>query len=120
GEDVLVTAGLTLVVTLGLTIFTFVAAKRGWDFSFLGPFLFCALFLLIAFSILRIVFPMGRLGRQVIGCIGVLVYSGYIIYDTDNLIKRFSYDEYMEAAMCLFLDIINLFIYLLQIMDWDD
>ncbi|KZV25951.1 hypothetical protein F511_08896 [Dorcoceras hygrometricum] len=96
GEDVLVSAGLTLVVTLGLTIFTFVAAKRG------------------------IVFPMGSLRAQVIGCIGVLVYSGYIIYDTDNLIKRFSYDEYMEAAMCLFLDIINLFLSLLLSMGGDD
>ncbi|KZV25952.1 hypothetical protein F511_08897 [Dorcoceras hygrometricum] len=120
GEAVLMTAGLTLVVTLGLTIFTFVAAKRGLDFSFLGPFLFCALLLLMAFSILRIVFPMGRLGAQVIGCIGALVYSGYIIYDTDNLIKRFGYDEYMEAAMCLFLDIINLFLSLLAILGGDD
>ncbi|XP_073053826.1 protein LIFEGUARD 4-like [Primulina eburnea] len=120
GEAVLIAAGLTLLVTIALTIFTFVAAKRGCDFSFLGPFLLCAVLLLFAFGLLRIVFPMGRLGEQVIGCVGALVFSGFIIYDTDNLIKRFSYDQYIDAAMCLYLDIINLFLYLLAIIGGDD
>ncbi|CAA0814179.1 Bax inhibitor-1 family protein [Striga hermonthica] len=120
GETVLLAAGLTLVITIGLTLFTFIAAKRGVDFSFLGPFLFCALLLLFAFAIIRIIFPMGRLGEQVIGCIGALVFSGFIIYDTDNVIKRFTYDQYIEAAACLFLDIINLFLSLLAILGGDD
>lgn len=120
GETVLLATGLTVVVTVGLTMFTFIAAKRGWDFSFLGPFLFCALLLLIAFSLIRIIFPMGRLGEQVIGCIGALIFSGFIIYDTDNLIKRYNYDQYIEAACCLYLDIINLFMYLLAILDGGD
>ncbi|KAL3828761.1 hypothetical protein ACJIZ3_017563 [Penstemon smallii] len=119
GHSVLLAAGLTLLVTVGLTLFTFFAAKRGYDFSFLGPFLFCAVLLLIAFGLIRIIFPMGRMGELVIGCVGALVFSGFIIYDTDNLIKRFSYDEYIEAAACLFLDIINLFLYLLQIIGDD-
>ncbi|KAL6571470.1 hypothetical protein OROHE_003113 [Orobanche hederae] len=120
GETVLLAAGLTLVVTVGLTLFTFVAAKRGCDFSFMGPFLFCSLLLLIAFGIIRIIFPMGRLGEQVIGCIGALIFAGFIIYDTDNVIKRFNYDQYIEAAACLFLDIINLFLHLLAILDGRD
>ncbi|KAL6526586.1 hypothetical protein OROGR_015676 [Orobanche gracilis] len=120
GETVLLAAGLTLVVTVGLTLFTFVAAKRGCDFSFMGPFLFCSLLLLIAFGIIRIIFPMGRLGEQVIGCIGALVFAGFIIYDTDNVIKRFNYDQYIEAAACLFLDIINLFLHLLALLDGRD
>ncbi|KAL3634467.1 hypothetical protein CASFOL_021521 [Castilleja foliolosa] len=120
GETVLLTAGLTLVVTLGLTLFTFIAAKRGCDFNFMGPFLFCALLLLIAFGIIRLIFPMGRLGEQVIGCIGALVFSGFIIYDTDNVIKRFNYDQYIEAAACLFLDIVNLFMSLLGIVGSGD
>ncbi|GFP85805.1 bi1-like protein [Phtheirospermum japonicum] len=120
GDTVLLAAGLTLVVTVGLTLFTFIAAKRGCDFNFMGPFLFCSLLLLIAFGIIRIIFPMGRLGEQVIGCIGALIFSGFIIYDTDNVIKRFNYDQYIDATACLFLDIINLFMYLLAILDGRD
>ncbi|KAL6535284.1 hypothetical protein OROMI_026658 [Orobanche minor] len=74
GQTVLLAAGLTLLVTVGLTMFTFFAAKRGWDFNFLGPFLFCALLLLLAFGICR----------QLIGIFGALVFSGYIIYDTET------------------------------------
>ncbi|KAE9463988.1 hypothetical protein C3L33_04127, partial [Rhododendron williamsianum] len=44
-----------------------------------------------------------------------IVFCGYIIYDTDNLIKRYSYDEYIWASVALYLDIINLFLSLLAI-----
>ncbi|KAL6535286.1 hypothetical protein OROMI_026660 [Orobanche minor] len=115
GENVLLAAGLTIVITVGLTLFTFVAAWRGWDFNFLGPFLFGALLLVTAFSFFRIFFHVGKVGEQVIACIGTLLFSGYIIYDTDNLIKRFNYDQYIEAAVSLYLDIINLFLQLLQL-----
>lgn len=54
GEAVLLAAGLTLLITIALTMFTFVAAKRGMDFSFLGPFLLCAVLLLIAFGLIRV------------------------------------------------------------------
>ncbi|KAL6571478.1 hypothetical protein OROHE_003121 [Orobanche hederae] len=120
GENVLLAAGLTIVITVGLTLFTFVAAWRGWDFNFLGPFLFGALLLVTAFSFFRIFFHVGKVGEQVIACIGTLVFSGYIIYDTDNLIKRFNYDQYIEAAISLYLDIINLFLQLLALCSESD
>jgi FtsH-binding integral membrane protein len=47
--------------------------------------------------------------------LGAIVFSGFIVYDTGNLIKRFSYDEYISAAINLYLDIINLFLALLNI-----
>lgn len=52
---------------------------------------------------------------MIIGCVAALVYSAFIVYDTDNLIKRYSYDEYVPAAVSLYLDIISLFLYLLSI-----
>lgn len=63
---------------------------------------------------------MGRLGELVIGCIGALVFSGFIVYDTNNLIRRFNYDEYIEAACNLFLDVLNLFMYILMILNGDE
>lgn len=63
----------------------------------------------------QILFPLGRLSLMIYGCLASIIFCGYIIYDTDNLIKRYSYDEYIWAAVSLYLDIINLFLALLTI-----
>lgn len=63
----------------------------------------------------QIFLPLGKISVMVYGCIAALVFCGYIIYDTDNLIKRYSYDEYIWASVALYLDIINLFLSLLTI-----
>ncbi|KAJ6911109.1 protein LIFEGUARD 2-like [Populus alba x Populus x berolinensis] len=115
GRIVLEAAILTCVVVVGLTLYTFWAAKRGQDFSFLGPFLFSAVLVLIAFGLIQFLFPLGKWSLMIYGCLGAIVFSGFIVYDTDNLIKRFSYDEYISAAINLYLDIINLFLALLNI-----
>lgn len=52
---------------------------------------------------------------MIYGFLASIIFCGYIVYDTDNLIKRFSYDEYIWAAVSLYLDIINLFLSLLTI-----
>jgi FtsH-binding integral membrane protein len=117
GVIILEAATMTTVVVAGLTAYTFWAAKRGYDFEFMGPFLVCALLILMVFSFVKILFPMGKTLTLVYGCVAALIFSGFIIYDTDNLIKRFSYDEYVIAAIELYLDIINLFQAILSILE---
>ncbi|XP_020222367.1 protein LIFEGUARD 4 [Cajanus cajan] len=114
---VLEAAFLTGVVTASLTLYTFWAVKRGSDFSFLGPFLFASLMVMLLFSLIQVFFPLGPTGRMVIAGIGALIMCGFIVYDTDDLIKRFSYDDYIWAAIAIYGDIINLFIYLLTILN---
>ncbi|OAY72935.1 BI1-like protein [Ananas comosus] len=113
GKVVLEAAVLTFVVVVGLTLYTFWAAKRGYDFNFLGPFLSAALLVLIIYCLIQIFIPLGKIGSTIYGCIAAIVFSGFIIYDTDNLIKRHTYDQYICAAISLYLDIINLFMALL-------
>ncbi|CAN0898194.1 Protein LIFEGUARD 4 [Linum grandiflorum] len=115
GKVILEAAILTAVVVVGLTLFTFWAAKRGYDFNFLGPFLFGAILVLMVFAIIQIFFPLGKLSVMIYGCLAAIIFCGYIVYDTDNLIKRYTYDEYIWAAVSLYLDIINLFLSLLTI-----
>ncbi|KAK6940773.1 Bax inhibitor 1-related [Dillenia turbinata] len=115
GKVILESVILTAVVVVSLTLYTFWAARRGHDFQFLGPFLFGAIIVLLVFAFIQILFPLGRLSVMIYGCLASIIFCGYIIYDTDNLIKRFSYDEYIWAAVCLYLDIINLFLSLLTI-----
>ncbi|BBH10269.1 Bax inhibitor-1 family protein [Prunus dulcis] len=60
-------------------------------------------------------FPLGKISVMIYGCLASIIFCGYIVYDTDNLIKRYSYDEYIWAAVSLYLDIINLFLALLTV-----
>lgn len=115
GKVILESVILTTVVVVSLTLYTFWAAKRGHDFNFLGPFLFGALLVLMVFSLIQILFPLGKISVMIYGCLASIIFCGYIIYDTDNLIKRYSYDEYIWAAVALYLDVINLFLSLLTV-----
>jgi protein lifeguard len=43
------------------------------------------------------------------GFVATLVFSGFIVFDTHMLLKRHTYNEYIVAAISLYLDVINLF-----------
>ena len=45
-----------------------------------------------------------------------LVFVGFIVYDTHVVINRLSYDEYIIGAINLYLDFINLFLFILQLL----
>ena len=147
GKVILEAFVLTAVVVVSLTLYTFWAARRGYDFNFLGPFLFGAIIILMLFGIiqvcgchyvpylvykiiniwinngmlilatfmLQIFFPMGKISTMIYGGLGAIIFCGYIVYDTDNLIKRYGYDEYIWASIALYLDVINLFLSLLSV-----
>ncbi|GFY98818.1 bax inhibitor-1 family protein [Actinidia rufa] len=106
---------LTTGVVVSLTLYTFWAARRGHDFKFLEPFLSVSLFVLILAGFIQLFFPLSRSFSVIYGVLASIVFCGYIIYDTDNLIKRYTYDEYIWASVSLYLDIINLFLSLLTI-----
>ncbi|KMZ55966.1 putative Transmembrane BAX inhibitor motif-containing protein [Zostera marina] len=116
GKIILEAVILTAAVVVSLTLYTFWAVRRGTDFSFLEPFLFSALIVLLLFGFIQVFFPLGKISQMIYGGLGAIIFSGYIIYDTNNLIKRFSYDDYIWAAVSLYLDIINLFLALLNIL----
>jgi len=47
---------------------------------------------------------------------GAVVFSLYIVYDVHLIAKRLSPDEYVPAAISLYLDIVNLFLHILRIL----
>ncbi|WVZ50844.1 hypothetical protein U9M48_002058 [Paspalum notatum var. saurae] len=111
GTVVLQATILTATAVLVLTAFTFWAVKRGYDFTFtfIFLFLFTCLHVLLVYAIIQIFFPLGRVGTTIFGLLGTMVFSGFIIYDTNMLLKRHTYNEYVIAAISLYLDVINLF-----------
>mmetsp|Transcript_6709 Transcript_6709/g.12724 ORF Transcript_6709/g.12724 Transcript_6709/m.12724 type:complete len:264 (+) Transcript_6709:107-898(+) len=107
---------ITALVTLSLTLYTFVGVKKGQDFGYLGPMCFAGVMTLVIGGFISMFFPMGETGRFVFALMGAGIFSVYIVYDTNELIKRHSVDEYVWASVGLYLDIINLFIELLKIL----
>ena len=47
---------------------------------------------------------------------GAIIFSLYIVYDVHEISKRLSPDEYISAAISLYLDIINLFLHILRVL----
>ncbi|KAG6432200.1 hypothetical protein SASPL_103774 [Salvia splendens] len=120
GRLVLEALILTSAVVSALTGYTFWAAKKGKDFSFLGPILFTSLFILVLTGFIQMVYPLGSTTMAVYSAISAIIFSGYIVYDTDNLIKRFTYDEYIWASVTLYLNVLNLFLTILRMLKQDN
>ena len=113
--------GLIVLQALVLTAGTFTAlsayvhmSKK--DFSFLGGGLFACLIVLVMWGFLNMFFDFGIGGRMIFSLIGCLVFVGYILYDTSLLIHHLGPDDYIIAAVTLYLDIVNLFLYLLELL----
>jgi protein lifeguard len=58
---------------------------------------------------LQVCFPLGRVAMTIYGVLATVVFSGFIVYDTNKLLKRHAYNQYVVAAISLYLDVINLF-----------
>ena len=104
---------ITTFIVLSLTLWTL---QSSCDFSHWGGFLFAALFALIAAGIVQIFVPFSSTVEIVMSCCVALVFSLFLIYDTYMINKRLSTDEYIVGALELYLDAINLFLYILQIL----
>merc|ERR1711959_581961 len=100
-ETVLMAVAITAGITVALTLFAF---QTKYDFTTAGGFLLFSKIAHVAFASL-----------------GALLFSCYLVYDIqimmDGKRMQISPDDYVLAALNLYLDIINLFIYILQILD---
>lgn len=115
-DEVLIAAGITAVVVLAITIFAF---QTKYDFTMMGGILFVALIILICFGFLMIFFH-NRVLSIIYASLGALIFAVYLVYDTQIMMgggKMYSIspEEYIFAALNLYLDIVNLFLYILQL-----
>ena len=112
---VFIAAVLTASIVVALTIY---ACTTKTDFTVCGGLLFTALMALIIASIFSIFFQ-NRIVQIVISAVSVIVFSIYLIYDTQLIIGngelKLTVDDYIFAAMNLYLDIIRIFLEILRI-----
>ena len=92
------------------------------DFTVMGGSLFTLLIILIFMGIAS-AFIHDQTYNLIYSGFGALLFSVYIIYDTQLIIggenKKYQIapDDYVLAALTLYLDIVNLFLYILSLLD---
>lgn len=109
-NTVLTAAVITTAVTLALTAYVH---KTGKDFSRMGGFLFAGLIVVLLASIAAALFvPAMQAG---ISAVAALLFSGFILFDTSRLIRG-EEDNYVMAACSMYLNVLNLFLSVLQLL----
>ncbi|MGH7329418.1 MAG: Bax inhibitor-1/YccA family protein, partial [Polyangiaceae bacterium] len=103
---------LTGAAFTGLTGYVFVTKK---DFSYLGASLSIGLWVVLGAIILSM-FLHSAVLELAIASVGVLLFAGYILYDTSRILQDRDEREPVGSALRLFLDVVNMFLFLLRIL----
>jgi len=104
---------LTSIIVVGLTMYTLQSTK---DFQWLGGLLYSALIVSAIGGFLHIFFRNSAM-ETFLSIFGAFIFAGYIIYDTQLIMKHLSAEEYVIGVLNLYMDIINLFVKILRILN---
>jgi len=104
---------LAIVSTASVVFFTDI------DFGFLGGFLLISLIILIMMNLINIIFIKSKFVSLIRAYVGAVIFTLYLLYDFNRL-EKFAGDESwataIEISVNIYLDIINLFMDLLEIL----
>ncbi|ATX79598.1 modulator of FtsH protease [Mariprofundus aestuarium] len=100
----------TAVAFVSLTAYTFISKR---DFSFLKGFVWTGLIAMIVLGLSNYFFFESPMLALTLSGVGVLLFSAFILYDTSNILRDYPNDEYISAALTLYLDVFLLFQHLL-------
>jgi modulator of FtsH protease len=103
---------LTGAAFVGLTSYVLVTRR---DFSFLGAGLSMGIWVVLGASVLGL-FLHSAVLQLAVASVGVLLFCGYILFDTSRLLQARDEQDPVGAALRLFLDVMNLFLFLLRIL----
>jgi modulator of FtsH protease len=108
---------LTVGIFGGLTAYVFISKR---DFSFMRGLLVTGLIIVILTGLLNILI-IGSSALYFAGAVAtLLLFSGFVLYDTSNIIRRYPTNEYVAGALALYLDAFNIFLALLRILNSRD
>ncbi|KAJ3597585.1 hypothetical protein NHX12_001108 [Muraenolepis orangiensis] len=115
-EAVLWAIGATALVSFSLSIF---AMQSKWDFTAARGILWALGWTLVSFALLCGIMRSQYL-HIMYACLGTLIFSVYLVMDTQRMMGgnhkyAVSPEEYVFAALNLYLDVVSLFLLLLQL-----
>lgn len=112
GSQIVLTAlGGTGAIFLGLSAYALTTRR---DFSFMGGFLFVGMLVVLGAALLNIFLAVPAL-TLTISAVVVMLMSGFILFDTSRMVNG-GETNYVMATISLYLNILNLFTSLLQLL----
>jgi FtsH-binding integral membrane protein len=110
---VITQAALLTGSTFGiLTVYAWLSKR---DFSAWGSFFTIGLWVLIATSLLNLFFRSDAASLW-ISSVAVLVFGGLLVFDTWRLRNVFGPEDYVLAAVTIYLDLLNMFLAILNLL----
>jgi FtsH-binding integral membrane protein len=107
-----------LIFTLGIFVaLSLFACQTKYDFTSWIPYLFGALWVLVIFGFMYMFFPTNSKVELGYGIIAALIFSAYILVDTQLVMRHYHVEEEIAAAISLYLDVVNLFLAILRILN---
>jgi modulator of FtsH protease len=92
-----------------------VYSKR--DFSAWGSFFMVGLVVLLIASVINF-FVASASAALWIAAVGVLIFAGLLVFDTWRIVRsgQFGQDDYVPAAVSIYLDLLNMFLFILSLL----
>lgn len=120
-DSVLLAASATLAATLGLTYFAMTTKEDLTSFKFVGKGIFSSLiWIAISVSLINLLFLRSSILTMGLAGLFAVIYSVYLLIDTQLIMggrhNQLQMDDYILGATILYVDIISLFLKILQIL----
>mmetsp|Transcript_11351 Transcript_11351/g.25225 ORF Transcript_11351/g.25225 Transcript_11351/m.25225 type:complete len:249 (+) Transcript_11351:52-798(+) len=119
-QAVALACGLTCAICCSLTMY---ALTTKTDFTGMGPYLFAGVIGLMLFGFVMMFVPHVPIVHKIYAGCGAILFSFFLVYDTQLIVggkheraSSFSLDDYVLAALAIYMDIIQIFLYLLQLL----
>ncbi len=109
-----IVANAFLMTTAAFGGLSFFAMSTSRDFTTMGKMLFIGLIVIIVGGVVNI-FMQSTMFQLLVAGASSILFSFFILYDTQNIIRG-NYSSPITAAAALYLDFLNLFVSLLQIL----
>ena len=108
-------AGLLTFTAFGVLSLYAIFSRR--DFSAWGSFFMIGVVVLIIASFINI-FVASAAGSLWISAVGVLIFSGLLVFDTWRIVRsgQYTQDDYVPAAVNIYLDLLNMFLFILSLL----
>ena len=104
---------LSAVIVAGLGSYVWISGK---DFGGLGKFLIFAVIGLIVVGLVGAFVHFSPGANLLYAVVGAAIFVGFTLYDFSNIKFRYGQNDYVIATVALYLDFLNLFWFLVQIL----
>ena len=116
-RSVLLALAQTGTATAALTAWT-LQPNQKYDLTQFGSMLFAGLMVLLVSAVMGTMMHVPQ--NSLVGStVGALLFSAFIVHDTQLIVggkkRQFDTNDYVLGAMSLYMDIVNLFLYLLRL-----